>query len=75
MGAVAVTTLPLEMLGIQTPKGSAIHLYDVEGDRCSTVCGRSIGVNPRYLGLGGHGGQVSADLATCRECLRLATHD
>lgn len=67
-----MTALPLELLGIRTPKGSAIHLYDVEGERASTLCGRSIGVNPRYLGLGGHGGQVSADLADCRDCLRLA---
>lgn len=70
-----MTTLPLEMLGIRTPKGTRIHLYDVEGERLKTVCGQRIGVNTRYLGLGGSGPQVSADLADCRKCLRLATHD
>lgn len=71
-GVREVTTLPLELLGIRTPKGTLVHLYDIEDDRKSTLCGRVIGVNPRYLGLGGLGPQVSADLADCRNCLRLA---
>lgn len=65
-----MTNLPLEMLGIATPKGTRIHLYDVEGDRTETVCGRKIGVNTRYLGVGGLGPQVSADRADCRQCLK-----
>lgn len=65
--------LPLEMLGVTTPKGIRIHLYNVEGDRRETVCGRWIGVNARHLVLGGNGPQVSADFADCRKCLREVT--
>lgn len=62
--------MPLEMLGITTPKGTRIHLYNVEGDRTETVCGRKIGVNTRALALGGFGPQVAADFADCRRCLK-----
>lgn len=64
-----MTELPLEMLGVTTPKGTRIHLYNVEGDRTETVCGRKIGVNVRALDLGGFGPQVAADFADCRKCL------
>ena len=65
-----MTSLPLEMLGITTPKGNRIHLYDVEGYRLQTVCGRRIGVNTHLLAVGGLGPQLSADLADCRKCLK-----
>lgn len=63
--------LPLELLGIYLPRGTAVHLYDLEGDRERTLCSRRIGINPRYLGLGWDY-PVSADRATCRACLRKA---
>ncbi len=62
--------MPLEMLGVQTPKGTLIHLYNVEGERRFTLCDRWIGENARALALGGNGRQVSADLADCRRCLK-----
>lgn len=64
--------LPLELLGIHTPKGTRIHLYDLEGERQYTLCGRWIGVNTRHLGLGGSSG-LSADLADCQRCGKLAS--
>lgn len=73
MTAITATTeLPLQLLGVRTPKGQRIHLYDTEGDRLTTLCARYIGVNTRHLGVGGFGGQVSADLADCGKCRRLA---
>lgn len=65
-----MTSLPLEMLGVTTPKGTLIHLYDIEGERRFTLCGRWIGENARALALGGSGRQVSADFADCRKCLK-----
>jgi hypothetical protein len=67
--------MPLEMLGIRTPRGSRIHLYNVEGERRETLCGRHIGVNPRLLGVGGVGPQVSADLSDCGGCARISVYN
>lgn len=67
-----MTELPLQLLGVRTPKGQAVHLYDLEGDRLKTLCSRWICVNPTYLGLGGDSRQVSADLASCQVCIKLA---
>lgn len=66
-----LTEIPLEMLGIHTPKGRLVHLYDVDGSRKATLCGRQIGINPRYLGLGASA-PVSADLVDCARCSRIA---
>jgi hypothetical protein len=63
--------LPLQLLGIHTPKGTRIHLYDLEGERQYTLCNRWIGVNSRHLGLGGSSA-LSADLADCARCRKLA---
>jgi hypothetical protein len=62
--------LPLQLLGTYVGKGYRIHLYNIESDRRYTVCGRTGLPNPRGMGLGGWG--VSADLADCDKCLRLA---
>jgi hypothetical protein len=64
--------LPLQLLGIHTPKGARIHLYDLEGERRYTLCNRWIGVNSRHLGLGGPSA-FSADLADCARCRKLAS--
>lgn len=69
---MSTNELPLEFLGITTPKGTTVHLYDVEADRLTTLCGRRIGWNPRHLGIGGVGPQVSSDTTTCKSCLRTA---
>jgi hypothetical protein len=59
----------LQLLGIHVGKGTTVHLYDLDGERRFTVCGRRIGVNPRFLGPGNSTG-VSADLADCPKCRR-----
>jgi hypothetical protein len=68
-----MSALSIEFLGVTTPRGAAIHLYDVEGDRLSTLCGRHIGYNTFHLAVGGIGPQVSSDLVSCGSCVRLAT--
>ena len=62
--------MPTQMRGICTPRGHRVHLYDVEGDRRSTLCGSLIGVNPLTLIYGWY--ILPADRADCSKCRRLA---
>jgi hypothetical protein len=68
------TDLPLQLFGIRAGKGYRIHLYDTEGDRLSTLCGRVIGINPRWLApeFSASSGGESPDRADCGKCRRIA---
>jgi hypothetical protein len=67
------TEMPSRMRGLCTPRGHRVHLYDVEGDRRSTLCGSMIGVNPLTLIYGPY--ILPADRADCSKCRRLALEE
>lgn len=62
---------PITLLAIGLPRGTVLHLFDEAGDRRMTLCGRRIGINSRYLGLGSAVVQ-SSDNATCHRCTKVA---
>ena len=65
--------LPLQLLAVTTPKGVRRHLFDLEGNKLFSLCGRRLGINPRHLYLGTWVLNVSSsDNANCPTCLRLA---
>jgi hypothetical protein len=67
------TELPLQLLGVFMPKGNVVHLYDLEGERLLTLCGRNIQINPRHIGLGNSSERCApAESAGCSKCLRIA---
>jgi hypothetical protein len=68
-----MTELPLQLLSINTPKGTVRHLVDVDEPRPVTLCGRNTGVNPRHVFVGTWVyGVGPAESATCRKCLAAA---
>lgn len=70
--AIATTgEFPITLLAIGLPRGTVLHLFDETSDRTTTLCGRRIQTNPRYLGVGSSFVQ-SSDNATCQRCVRLA---
>lgn len=65
--------LPVNLLSLTTPKGTLLHLVDLDGDRHLSLCGRWLGVNPRYLYVGTwFPGVGPAEAATCTRCVKLA---
>jgi len=61
---------PIEYSGIRTPRGDVIHLYDIEGERGETLCGRHIGINPRYLAGPTNSRALPAEQVGCRTCYK-----
>lgn len=63
--------LPINLLGIGLARGTAVHLFEEDGDRTETLCDKRIRVNPRYLGIRSQH-TLSSDEATCRRCVKAA---
>lgn len=63
---------PISLFSVGLARGTVLHLFDEEGDRVETLCGRRIRTNPRYLGLGSQFVQ-SSDNATCKRCVKVAS--
>lgn len=71
--APAERELPLQLLSIQTPKGTVRHLVNVESTEPYTLCDRFHGVNPKHVFVGTWREDIqSADNATCRKCRAVA---
>jgi hypothetical protein len=65
--------LPLQLLSLQTPKGTVRHLVSIEETDPVTLCGRGTGVNPRHVFVGTWVENIqSADNATCKKCRTVA---
>lgn len=71
--AIATTgEFPITLLAVGLARGTVLHLFHEDGDRTTTLCGRRIGINPRYLGITSAYVQ-SSDNATCQRCVHLAS--
>lgn len=65
--------LPLQLLAITLLRGSVKHLIDTEKGNGATLCGRSTGINPRYIRVGTSLPNVeSTDNANCKKCIAIA---
>lgn len=65
--------LPLELLAITLTRGTVKHLIDTEKGNGVTLCGRSTGINPRYIRVGSHIASLeSTDNANCKKCIAIA---
>ncbi|WP_251151532.1 hypothetical protein [Cellulosimicrobium sp. Marseille-Q4280] len=65
--------LPLQLLAVGLPRGTVLHLVDLDGPKTRTLCDHKIRINPRLIYVGtGAPGIVTSDRADCPVCLRIA---